>query len=411
MEYKSYFAKQLTSRKNKPWLAVLKYKDANGKWKETSKMLPETVKGKREANKLAEAWFNEMNQALANSPNIEIEKTVGDAVEEYIAYQFRLGRLEDSTRKAQMSNFRNYVEPYIGDYSFITFDRTGVKLWLEKLYNKGLGQGTISNAYHLVKKVYDYHYDLEELTRNPFNGVKAPKTPPPKITHLTAEQMDNYLSAVYAEYNPEDKFYIGALLLFYAGLRRQEVCGLRWKDIDFKNNTLSVESAIGMGEKTYTKQPKTPTSKRSFPMVPQLAYALKERYNAIKPLPSWFVCGEGDKYWNPQSFSNYFRAFVKRNDLRDAYDNLISPHMLRHNLGAVGINSNMDIASLSKMMGHASRAMTLDTYGDATKDAMILATGKLGENFDKNTEFFKRVDIEPDYIEPEEEKPLDETVK
>lgn len=395
MKYETFNVQQLTKRKNKPWQARLKYKDANGKWKETSKMLPASCSGKREAKKLAEAWFNEMNQAAANSPNIELEKTVGDTIKEYIAYQHRIGALEDSTYNRQLANYKNYVEPYIADYSFATFDRVGVKLWLEKLYNKGLGQGTISNAFHLVKKVYDYYYDLEELTRNPFNGVKAPKTPPPKITHLTKEQMDDYLAAVYADYNPEDKFYAAALLLFYAGLRRQEVCGLRWKDIDFDNNILSVESAIGMGEKTYTKQPKTPTSRGSFPMVPQLAFALKERYNAINPLPSWFVCGEGERYWNPQSFSNFFRAFVKQNNLRDAYGNLISPHMLRHNLGFVGINSGMDIASLSKMMRHASRAMTLDTYGDASKDAMIVASGKLGEKFDADTEFFKRIDIEP----------------
>ena len=67
---------------------------------------------------------------------------------------------------------------------------------------------------------------------------------------------------------------------------------------------------------------------------------------------------------------------------------------MRHNLGAVGIRSGMDIASLSKMFGHSSRAMTLDIYGDATKDAMVVAKDKLGTMFDNETEFFKRNEIE-----------------
>lgn len=402
MKYESYNVRQLENRKGKPWQARLKYKDVvTGKWKDITKMLPEAT-GKREAKKLAEAWFNEMNQAAANAPNIDKEKTVGEMVKEYIEYQKRIGRIEDSTYSRQLCNYKNYVEPYIENNSFITFDRTAINLWLTKLYNRGLGQGTVSNAFYLVKKVYDYHYEIEELARNPFSGIKAPKNPPPKVTHLTAEQTDEYLTAVYSNYNPEDKFYAAALLLLYSGLRRQEICALRWRDVDFENNTLSVESAIGMGTSTYTKQPKSAASKRTFPMIPQLAYALKECYNAKEPSSNWFVCGDQERFWNPQSFSNYFREFVKTNDLKDAYGELITPHMLRHNLGTVGINSGMDIASLSNMMGHASRAVTLDIYGDATRDAKITASAKLGEKFDKDTETFKRVEIEPDYF-PEEE--------
>ena len=49
----------------------------------------------------------------------------------------------------------------------------------------------------------------------------------------------------------------------------------------------------------------------------------------------------------------------------------------------------MDIASLALMMGHASRAMTLDTYGDANADALALAGIKLKDTFNENTDYFK----------------------
>lgn len=401
MKYESWYVNQLTKRKGKPWQARLKYKDPlTGKWKETSKMLPE-VSGKREANKAAEAWFNEMNQAADNAPNLKKDKTIGEMLLEYLEYQLKTGRIEDSTYTRQMSTYNNYVKVLLGDYSFVTLDRVAINNWLTKLYNRGLGHGTISNAYYLVKKVYDYHFEIGELNKHPFAGVKPPKTPPPKVTHLTTEQMDDYLTAVYANYDPKDKFFAAALLLFYSGLRREEVCGLRWRDIDFQNSTLSVETAIGMGSKTYTKHPKSRSSRRSFPMVPQLAEALLERYKAINPEANWFVCGDGVKFWNPQSFSNYFRDFRNTHKLTDAYGKPISPHMLRHNLGAVGIRSSMDIASLSNMLGHSSRAMTLDTYGDASKDAMITASKKLASKFDEDSEFYKQLDL------PEEELTTD----
>lgn len=392
MLYSSFNVQQLTNRKGKPWQARLKYKDpVTGKWRETSKILKD-VNGKREAKKAAEAWFNEMNDVAEISPNIDPQKTVGEMLLQFLDYQRTMGTLEISSYHMQLDNYKHQVEGYIADISFVTLDRNAINAWLTKLYAKGYSQYTISRSFNLVRKVYNYYYNIGELNRNPFTGIKNPKHPPPKVTHLTAEQMDDYLAAVYEDYNPEDPFFAAALLLFYTGLRRGEVCGLRWRDVNLDRGIISVETAIGVGDKetpTYTKQPKNIFSIRTFPMVPQLTEALRQRYDAIHPHPNWFVYGRQDKYYHPASLNYLFRRFVLRHNLVDAYGNTLTPHKLRHNLGAVGINSGMDIASLSKMFGHASRAMTLDTYGDATKDAMITASQKLASKFNEDTEYFK----------------------
>ncbi len=394
MKYESYHVQQLTKRKNKPWQARLKYKDpTTGKWKETTKMLRD-VNGKKEAKKAAEAWFNEMNEAAANSPNIDMDKTVGEMIEQYLEYQYRDGRIETSTYGTELLCYKSTIEPYLGDYSFVTLDRDAINAWLTKLNARGLAQASIRNSFNTIKKVYNYYYLSGELLRNPFFGIKAPKIGKPRITHLTNEQMDDYLTAVYTDYNPEEPMYIALLLVFYAGLRRGEVCGLRWRDVDFELGTISIQTAVGRnrsgeGRSGYTKQPKNESSIRTFPIVPQLLDALKERVAAIHPEQHWFVCGDKEKFLVPESFTRFFRQFADRNNLQDAYGKVLTPHMLRHNLGYVGIRSGMDIASLSRMFGHASRAMTLDTYGDASKDAMMAASAKLSAKFNEDTEYFK----------------------
>lgn len=393
MKYESWSVRQLTKRKSKPWQARLKYKDIDGKWRETSKILPNTCSGKREAKKLAEAWFDEMNEAASISPDIEVDKTVEEMLLDYLAYQLATGVIELSTYRMQLDYCKNQIKPYIGDISFVLLDRTAINAWLTKLYARGLSQYTISNSFHLVKKVYNYYYNIGDITRNPFSGIKNPKHPKPKTTHLTSEQMDMFLEALYTDYNPEDSFYAAALLMFYAGLRRGEVCGLRWRDVNLNTGVISIETAIGIGEKevpTYTKQPKNDYSIRSFPMVAQLREGLRQRYEAIQPMPHWFVYGKADgSYYHPGTLNYMFTRFVKRNGLFDAYGRYLTPHMMRHNLGFVGINSEMDIASLSKMFGHGSFSMTLDTYGDSSKDAMIVASNKLSNKFDEDSEFFK----------------------
>jgi len=377
-KYYSSYAKQLQKRKGKPWQAVLRYKDAEGKAKTTSKMLP-NVKGKREAYRLAEEWRKEMNEQAALAPDFDKEKTVGDVILDYLDYQLRCGEIEPSSYKIEKYAYNGCIKQYIGDISFVSLDRNAINIWLTKLNARGLSQSSIGTAYYTVRKTYDYFFRIEELTRNPFAGIKPPKKQRGKITHLNEEQMAQFIDL--ARKQPWQQ-RIAFELAFYAGLRRGEICGLRWRDINFTTGTLSVESAVSEGiGGTYTKQPKNNPSIRSFPLVEQLLEELKIYYNIIEPQQNWFVVGKEVKYYRPAALSEDFKRFVEKYKLVDVYGNHLTLHMLRHNLGTVGINSGMDIASLSRMFGHASRAMTLDTYGDASKDAMILASAKLSNQF------------------------------
>lgn len=373
MEYQNYCVRQISRKKGKVWQARLKYKDFDGKWRETSKILP-NCSGKKEAKKLAKEWFDEMNEASSLSPTFNKDKTVSEVIINYMNYQLQNGEIEQSTYHNRAYVIAGLVEPYIGDISFISLDRISIMNWLSKLNSKGLSQGTIGIAFYTVKKTYNYYYGIGELTKNPFSGVKPPKTNNPKTTHLTKEQMEHFISCLE---NEKPKFRMACYLAFYAGLRRGEICGLRWRDIDFDLGVISINSAVGIGDTNYTKQPKNRTSIRTFPIVPQLLKELKEN----KEEPNYFVIGNKTDYLTPAVLGHYFKRFVDANNIIDAYGKPITLHSLRHNLGAVGIASGMDIASLSKMMGHSSRAMTLDTYGDATKDAMIVATDKLSKGF------------------------------
>ena len=124
-------------------------------------------------------------------------------------------------------------------------------------------------------------------------------------------------------------------------------------------------------------------------MLPQLEQALKERKALIAPQDNWFVVGEEEEFMRPQQYNRLFSEFVDRNNLVDAYGKKIVPHGLRHNFATVGIRAGMDIASLALMIGHASRAMTLDTYGDANADALSLASVKLTDTFKENTSYWE----------------------
>lgn len=394
MKYTSSHVQLKKRKKGTQWQARVKYKDTFGKWQEVSKMLPD-AKGKKEAERMAREWMDELNAQAELMPNPMDDKTVGKVYVEFIKYQLDRGEIEKSTYTSSLYTYNKYIKCYIGDCIFTKIDKTIINDWLTKLYNRGLAQNTIRTTYSRLKKVYNYFYENGELTEDYFRGVKIPKKGSPQKTHLTKEQMDDILTALYSEYEAQDPMFIGILLAFYAGLRRGEMCALRWNDIDFDLHTISVRSAVGVsrvdGLGDYTKMPKNNSSYRTFPMLPQLEQALLERKKLINPNDNWFVIGNEDVFMRPAQYNRLFSDFVSRHNFTDAYGKKVKPHGLRHNLATVGINAGMDIASLSLMMGHASRAMTLDTYGDANADALALASEKLSEKFKNSSDIEKLI--------------------
>lgn len=390
MKYTTVSVSQLTNRKGKPWRARAKYKSADGKWHEVSKMLP-GVKGVKEAKKIANEWLAQLNAEADLMPNVNELKTVDKTYIEFLNRQLNTGEIEKSTYANSLYYYKEYIKPYLGDYIFSSVDKTVLNMWLTELYKLGLSQNTIHTIYARLKKVYNYFFNNGDLLKDPFKGVKMPKKGEAKITHLTNKQMDDVLAALYRDYTPADPMYVGILLAFYGGLRRGEICGLRWNDIDFYRHSITIRSAVGVStgvSKDYTKPPKNKSSNRTFPMLDQLEQALLARKEVIKPKDNWFVVGDEEEFMRPQHYNRLFSEFVDRNNLVDAYGQKIVPHGLRHNFATMGIRANMDIASLALMMGHASRSMTLDTYGDANADALNVASVKLKDTFDNNTEYF-----------------------
>lgn len=380
MKYTTYFVVQLKNKPGKPWQARLKYKE-DGKWKETSKTL-KNVKGKRDAQKLALEWFNEMNEIAETQP-VAKDKTVEEVALDYLEYQKNAGLIEETTYFTQKENLERMVFKYIGDYDFKTLDRTAIIKWHTALSHKGYAQSSIALSTRIISKVYSYSVFIGELNKNPFNTIKRQQSSV-RITHLSEDQAQKYLIAVYLDFDPSDWMFASCLLAYYAGLRRGEILGLRWRDIDFEANTLSVTTSVGLREGgKYTKNPKSKSSIRTFPMVPQLADGLHQRYLMLQPSPSDFVCSmKGSECASPVTLDAEFRKFRDRNNLVDVYGKPLILHGLRHNLGFVGAKS-IDIASLSHMLGHNNRAITLNVYGDSDTDAMIMAAGKLGEAFKK----------------------------
>lgn len=355
---------------------------------------------KRDARAELEKWREEQEKIARALPDTGEsrgrKRSNGDTVMEvcvaYLNNQLAKGEIEKSTYSTQMSNLTNYAAPYIGNILFVDLDRVAIEGWITKMYERGLSQNTIHGAFMNVNKVYKYFAMAGLISHNPLEYVKTPKKGDAKVTYLDKPQFDKLVSVLKSNYDKGDRFRTAVMLATFGGLRRGEICGLRWYDVDFEANSITVSSAIGVytdenGQATYTKSPKNLSSARTFPMPAELRKELELRYAKVQEEygcinGTWFVCGQSINYYAPTTFTREFEKFADAYQIRDHFNKRATLHCLRHNLATVGVKANVDIASLAAMMGHKSKAMTLDTYSSATPDAQALAAKKLESAFD-----------------------------
>lgn len=360
--------------------ARVRYHDDAGNVQYKSRIIPKDVKGKKAQKAFAEAFRAELNarEQGAELPRLPHEdtRTVDEIVEKYLARQLEQGTLNKGSYYRQLSHYRKHISPTIGQYGFKSVDRLMVEELYTNLNNANLSQSTIYHYVKIVSKVYSFYVSLGEIPFNPFNQVpKAKKSKKARVTHLTQEQADLLFRAVYEDYDDFSRWDTIVHLLYYAGLRRGEICGLRWRDVNFKLREITVNTSVAdtKGE-LYLKLPKGDKI-RTIPMAQPLFEYLFALYNEDNPEPEWFVVGDKTKFFSIHVFTQEFRLFRERHDLKDAYDNAVIPHGIRHSFATSLVRSGGDISAIADILGHSDTDETLNTYADATqigkRDAML----------------------------------------
>ena len=174
-------------------------------------------------------------------------------------------------------------------------------------------------------------------------------------------------------------------MLVFTGMRRGELCGLEWKDIDFDQRTISIcrtSQYIGRGKNLITKEPKTRSGIRKLSVGENLCRLLKS-YRKFQMLERLRV---GDRWvdtdrlftqWNgepihPDTVTEGFAKFLKRHDLPK-----VTLHSLRHSNATLMIAEGVDIRTVSNRLGHAQTSTTLNIYSHALKSRDQDAADKL----------------------------------
>ena len=287
-----------------------------------------------------------------------------------------IGHIKLSDLRALHLNefYRNLAEPGINQQG----KRDAKGNLVEK---KPLAPKTILDHHRLISKILNTAVRWELLERNVAQRADPPKVPYSEQRCLDEEETKRMLSLLDEE---PMNLRMAITLLVFTGMRRGELCGLEWKDIDFEQQTISIcrsSQYIG-GKQLITKEPKTKSSIRKLSIGTPLCQLLKS-YRAYQTLERLKV---GDRWvdtdrlftqWNgepihPDTVTEWFAKFLKRHELPK-----VTLHSLRHSNATLMIAEGVDIRTVSNRLGHAQTSTTLNIYSHALKSRDQDAAEKL----------------------------------
>jgi integrase len=167
------------------------------------------------------------------------------------------------------------------------------------------------------------------------------------------------------------------------GMRRGEVLGLRWKDIDLERGRVSIsQTLVLVDNKPQVSVPKTDSGRRSITLDPETTVALKSHKtaNAQERLALGLGLTQGDLAFTsidgqPIHPDWFGRAFTRLS--RTAGLPPIRLHDLRHTFATLALDAGVKVWDVSDILGHANISITLDLYRHAVPDTQAEATAKV----------------------------------
>lgn len=235
-----------------------------------------------------------------------------------------------------------------------------------------LSSSTIMHYHRLLSSMFNRAVLWGILPASPLK-VQPPKLEQKEAAHLEEDQAAALLDALEDE---PIQYRTMVKLLLYTGLRKGELLGLEWRDIDFDKGLMQVlrSSQYIPGTGIITKEPKNKNSQRIIKISDSVITMLREyrAWQAEQRLlcgDRWKDCGRLFTTWegqpmHPDTLPRWFDKFLKRHGLPD-----INIHGLRHTCASLMIAANVDIRTVSKRLGHAQVSTTGNIYAHQIQSA------------------------------------------
>lgn len=339
------------------WCASVELGFQNGKRRR------KIIYGKTEKEVIARRKTLHLQQELGVDVTTE-RKTVAQICEEWLETVIKPNR-RPRTYESYTDMVRRHILPAIGQRPVSKLTPDEVQRMLNTLSASGLSPRTVRYARAILRKALHQAMQWNYIFRNVATMVEVPRVEKFKIQPLTVEQAQSLLDSVQG--HRLESLYRVALSL---GLRRGEILGLRWCDVDLNTRMLRIEVALQRVQgRLELSAPKTESSVRSLPLPEVLVRSLhahrqRQAQESLRLGDAWHDHGlvfpsEVGTPMEPRNLLRHFKAVLKTAGLPTT----IRFHDLRHSCGTFLIAQGVHPRVVMEILGHSQISVAMNTYG------------------------------------------------
>lgn len=316
----------------------------------------------------------------------ECRITLGEWLDKWLN-EYMIFTIKDSTMRNYRSNVEHQIKRFIGKKRLVYLTTVDVQKFYNKIKKEGrvkrhpihgyaLSDNMIRKIHMTLHEALDMAVKERLIVRNPTDGTTIPKKNRTEKIVLCDNQLDKFMETIKQEPYWHDFFYVEIM----TGLRRGEICGLQWKDINFINGTLSVKRSVGKkkGGGVTIGETKTEAGARKIVMPPSVTTLLQDKRS--KAISKWIF----PHYTNPSAPLHPDAAYRKlKLILKRAQLPSIRFHDLRHTFATHAMQGGVDAKSLAGILGHTDASFTLDTYTHVTGEMQKSAATVINDMMQK----------------------------
>ncbi|OME46944.1 site-specific integrase [Paenibacillus odorifer] len=313
-----------------------------------------------EAKKLLNEFeYNQQRNLLVQTTKMTFSEFLEHWIDNYVKYN-----CEETTIYGYRNIIFKHIIPFLGNFELQKLQPAHIQQYYKYLMDdKLLSPNTVHKHHACIRKALDYGLKQQFVHRNVSDAVTLPKKERFVGQSYTREQLNILLDSV-----KNTKLELPVYLAGYLGLRREEIVGLQWKYINFKDRSIQIaEVRTSAGSKEIVKAPKTEQSKRELYMTDELFEVLtkaRERQEEYKWMlgdeyidSGYVYIQDNGKPYRVNTLTEQFGLFLERNVLPK-----IRLHDLRHTFASILYEAGVDLKAISEALGHSDLATTNKIY-------------------------------------------------
>ena len=322
---------------------------------------------KRDAQKLLREILSSIDKKEYISPD---KQTLGEYLNSYLETRRLHKELEAKSQDSLRDHLHHIYKRDIQHVSLQSLTKDHIQAVVDELIEAGRKAKSIKNFRDSLRVALNAAVDDNKIPSNPIQKVKIPPKDDSEIPIWSLGHMETYLRES-GEDMPSP--YLDAFgLILWTGLRRGELCGLKWSAVDLDNSALYVVNnrQEKRGGGYVEKAPKTKASRRPISLSPDcvdfLRRILKDQENFRLENPSvasawpddpYVICNPDGSTFGPHVLNRHFTNMCQRYRLPHT-----TPHRLRHTHASLLYDQGFNMKEIAQRLGHASVATTMDIY-------------------------------------------------